>query len=487
MMKFLRQKGVMKVLLWGIAGVVILSFGILSNAYLLNKTPGKISYAGKIFGKKISLDEFERHYQFMIIQKRMQYGQNFNKVAAALDLEQQTWNQIILLQEAKRRRIKVSDKEVIEKIQEYQFFMNPKTGQFDPRIYQLILRQSLRITTRAFEEGIRDALTVQKLYERETFPITVSEDEVLNAYKEINEKRKVSYVIFPIDEFKKEVSYDEIKIKNYFLTHKNDFAQPASINVFYMSFPFNPDNDQSTNSAYDKAFNALAAIRSGNEFSTVANTNNIKIKETGFFNSQQPNLSLGWPLETFQDLFTMKEGQVSDIITTNNSYDLLQLHRFRPPYLPPYAEVAEEVKEAFLTNEAMKLSKTKAQDLFESFKQSPDFTKTAQQHNLDVTQTPEFNFGQYLPVIGPSLLFQRTAFSLTLDNRISDPVPTEKGYVIMHLNEIIAADMQKFENDKDDFTGQILMRKKMQHFNNFTEELVKKSNLEDLISAHLKR
>jgi len=53
-MKYLRKKGVMKKVLWVVAVIIVLSFGVLGQAYLLSDRPQN-DFAGKIFGKKISL------------------------------------------------------------------------------------------------------------------------------------------------------------------------------------------------------------------------------------------------------------------------------------------------------------------------------------------------------------------------------------------------------------------------------------------------
>jgi hypothetical protein len=298
MLKILRHKGVMKILLWCVAGVIILSFGILSNAYLLNEQPGKLKYAGEVFGQKIPLEDFQRQYQFTIIHARLQYGKNFNQVAPNLDFIEQTWDRIILLELARQQRIKVTDNEVIQQIRNYPFFFNQTTETFDPKMYQAILRQGLRMSTRAFEEGVRDDLKIRKLYERETFTASVSDEEILEAYQELNEKMRVSYVLLPSQMFKKDVPFDEIKAKNYFLEHKRDFIQPATVNVSYLKFPFDKESTDSKDAAYDQAFNAIAALRDGKTLTEVAENYNISVQETGFFDLQKPDLTLGWPTET---------------------------------------------------------------------------------------------------------------------------------------------------------------------------------------------
>ena len=59
MLKLLRKKGVAKKVIWFVAILIIFSFGFLGTAYLItgNNAPG---YAGRIFGKKISVEDLKK-------------------------------------------------------------------------------------------------------------------------------------------------------------------------------------------------------------------------------------------------------------------------------------------------------------------------------------------------------------------------------------------------------------------------------------------
>ena len=79
MLKTLRKKGVAKKILWVIAFVIVITFGFFGTAnYLSNQkvTP----YAGKIFNRTISFDEFNKSLQHAHLQAIMRLGDNFNKL-----------------------------------------------------------------------------------------------------------------------------------------------------------------------------------------------------------------------------------------------------------------------------------------------------------------------------------------------------------------------------------------------------------------------
>ncbi|MCH8312978.1 MAG: SurA N-terminal domain-containing protein, partial [Nitrospinae bacterium] len=154
MLKLLRKKGVAKKVIWFVAILIIFSFGFLGTAYLItgNNAPG---YAGRIFGKKISVEDFSKVYQNARIQAVRKYGYNLNKVAHLLNLEAQTWDLLILLRETKKRKIKIPNNEIVKAIEEDNSFQ--KNNQFDVLLYNTILR-NLQIRPRDYDENVRDNL-----------------------------------------------------------------------------------------------------------------------------------------------------------------------------------------------------------------------------------------------------------------------------------------------------------------------------------------
>ena len=67
--------------------------------------------------KKISVEDFNKVYKNAHIQAVRQYGYNLNKVAHLLNLEAQTWDLMILLHETEKRKIKISNKDIVANIE----------------------------------------------------------------------------------------------------------------------------------------------------------------------------------------------------------------------------------------------------------------------------------------------------------------------------------------------------------------------------------
>jgi len=468
--------------------VIIISFGFLGEAYLMRGNDGQASYAGKVFNKTISFEEFDRNYKQAQIEAMIQYGENFNRIKPLLDFQAETWDRIILLKEAQRRRIRVSDEEVVQSIQGYPFFQ--RDGKFDDLLYKDVLQYVLRVKAREFEEGVRDSLKHSLLYKQVTADIDIDDTELWDAYQRENEKIQVSYVLLSSEAFKDKATFDPAQAQTYYERHQQEFLKPLTINVEYLAFDYPQDaTDEQKDSAFEKAVEAANLLGTDPDFEKTAQTFRTTVKTSGFFSQEDPNLTIGWPLELIQKLFQLGIGQIEGPVETHNGYHILRVKEKKRSYIPDFEEAKEQVRSAWMANEAKKLAKIKAEEYSKTFHEEfasvkrPNFAQIAKKNGLDIHQTPVFNRGQYLPVVGLAKDFQETAFSLDPDNRLSGVVETAKGYCILHLDSILPAEKEEFEKDKEEFKKEMLSERKKNAFSDFLTYLRLKADLQDNIAA----
>jgi len=486
MLKFLRKKGVMKKFLWVVAIGIIVMFGFGGQAYLL-KNRGQNIYAGKIFGKTISIEEYEKNFKQTHIQTMIRYGADYNKIRGYLNLDSETWDRIILLHEARKRGIKITDQDVIKLVQSYGFFQ--REGHFDRTLYQDILQYGFKIKSRDFEEGIRDSLKLVRLFDQVTRDVTVSDQDILNAYKLENEKVQVSYALFGPEKHKDKIVFDEIQAKNYYLSHKNEFLLPPSVNVDYISIEVPEDaTDEEKESAETKAYAIIEELSENPDLSLVAKKYGLEKKTSGFFNMNQPNLEIGWSYPILQKIFSMQLNEISDVMASPKGFQILKLTERKDAHIPEYESAKNKVKEAWIKSQAKVFAKKEAQQRLEDILKEadkykrPDFSQIAKNLNIEIHQTPVFARGQYLPSIGIAKDFQDAAFSLNQENKISGVVETSKGYCILHLDESIPIDGDEYKKIKEDFSAKILMQKKNSVFSDFVSQLKARANLDNNIA-----
>jgi peptidyl-prolyl cis-trans isomerase D len=491
MLKVLRKKGVAKKILWVVAIIIIISFGFLGQSYIIRQTQHP-DYAGRVFGKKVSIEEFQRNLTLTQMQAMIQYGDNFAKIRQYLNLVSQAWDRIILLHEVNRRRIQVTDQEVIASVQKYSIFQ--RDNRFDRQLYYNILNHVFKITPREFEEAARENLKFFKLFEQETFDVTVPEQEIFDAFRLKNDKAQVSYVLIDADALKGQVVYDENQAKDFYQSHKDEFILPPMIKVEYLSldFPAHLETETLTetekDAVFSKALDVTYELNNNPDFNKAAEKFGLTVKTSDYFDMEQPDIKQGWSYPTLQKIFQLEDGKISEPLETATGYQIVRIADRKDAYVPDYEQARDKVKEAWIHNEAMKLSKKKAEEYLQKIQDTlaglkrPDFAKVAKELGLELSQTPVFSRGEYLPKIGISRDFQDSAFALTLEKPLSSVVETAKGYGILYLDSHIPVSQEDFQKEKETFSQQILTEKRNAIFSEFVARLRLQANLEDHVA-----
>ncbi|MBP9855189.1 MAG: peptidyl-prolyl cis-trans isomerase [Candidatus Omnitrophica bacterium] len=494
MLKILRNKELKRKVIWFVAVIIIISFGIFGTAYTLSGVDND-KYAGKIFGKKIDIQKFGKAYQIVEIQSIMRYGESFAKVREFLNLEAQTWDRLILLHEADRRKIKIFNDQVVKTIEENEYFQ--RNGQFDSIAYNEVLQYIFKIKPRDFEESIRENLQLAYLFDQETQGLTVTPDEVQSEFKRLNEEVQVSYVLISPDQYKDEKMYDETAAKQYFEEHKQAFQVSSAVNVDYIEIPIKQDEksaaekkeDESTVESPEKekaselAQTIFDELLENPDLSTIAKTHSLSVKQTGNFNSDTPNLNLGWSFEVMNQVFKMKLNDIQGPFETANSFIILKVAEKHDAYIPEYETVKDKVKDSYLREQAKEITKNKTEEfrkkIIEQLNRSEirDFSKTVKELGLDLQETPNFNRGQYLPNIGIVKDFENAAFSLDEKNDVSAVVETPKGYAILHLDHYSPASQDLFAEQKEQLEQTILSERKNEKFKEYMTRVRLEANI----------
>lgn len=218
MLQVLRHKHVSKIILGSLLILILPAFVLWGTGNLggpKNKGP---KYAGIINGKKISFDKLASS----LISIRGQLILNYFNQPDALNsilsskplLAKLAWDRIIMLDEVKKNRIRVSDKEVIGAIKNHPIF-NRGSG-FDDKLYEYILRNNLGLNPRSFEEMVRENLSIQKMNDMMTKNIAATEDDAKAEFMKKNGKFKLSYVFYSLNDKLDKVSVADEAVSEFY-------------------------------------------------------------------------------------------------------------------------------------------------------------------------------------------------------------------------------------------------------------------------------
>ncbi|MFH0913077.1 MAG: SurA N-terminal domain-containing protein [Candidatus Omnitrophota bacterium] len=475
MLKKLRNKKTAKKI-WIILIILIVPAFVFWGFGSYVRSKQETSYTGIISGRRITFLEYKGALDAVRNQAIIQFGDNLSEIEKNLNLQSQAWERLILLAEAKRRRINASDIEVIQTIQSYPFFQK-KNAEFDNQAYSQMLQYVFYAQPRVFEEQTRQNLIISKLYKVVTDNLRVSEEIVKEEYKKINEQVDLSYIASNPSDFAKDIVASEEKIKDYFAKNPLQFKQPLSFNIEYISLALDDKDKQALEEKIKKLFSRLNK-RDG--FANVSKEFNLQVKESGFFGLTDPIPGIGWSPQILSLISKLKIGEFSLPIRMDKSYYILRLKERKEPYIPDFQSIKNKVKESFIKDSSREIAQKKIEDclkelreLYRNNPKSVNFDHAVKAYGLKSDSTNFFKYGGYLAGIGVSDNF------FTLAQKLKEDEPSEiinmpSGFYIVKLKGRILIDENKFKEEKDEFAKKMLLQKKLEYFAKFMDELKKR-------------
>lgn len=280
MLKTLRKNT--KLVVW----IVVISFTLWGAFSLGVSFKKKGRFAGQVFGKTITFQEYNRFYRMHEI-----FSSGNPAAEDPAILRQQTWMSIIHSREAKRRKIQVTDDEVRNEIKG--IFKAQGITDLTASFYKQWLKRTLRLSPREFESQLREWIRIQKLV-RETFnqaiPLATQEEAKERFLKDSRkiQFRKLKFASVEeakafTEKFKKSGSWEaavitlpDLFVENLELSSMQDFIknQPldrAFADAIYnleagdISEPFSSENGYALYYAVSKSQAAESDFNAGKE------------------------------------------------------------------------------------------------------------------------------------------------------------------------------------------------------------------------------
>jgi len=470
MLEVLRKKGVNKAILWVIAVVIILSFGVFGTAYRLDNT---VNSAGTLYGHNVNIKDFQQAYLDARDQAIRIYGDEFFKNGNKLDLEQEAWDRLILLKEAQKRDIQVSDQEVVAYIAAIPFFQ--RSGQFDRTLYEDIVQNSSIFdrSTHDFEEGIRKQLAIKKLIDAVAPEVVLSDAALKKEYQKRNEKITLEYILFSATDFAKNAAASDDEIKTFYEQHKEQFRLPPTIVLDYVQ-----TKDKALADTLSKE------LKSGTNFAAVAKTLKLEVKTSAAFTQDQPILTFASNPENIVHFFKMNPGDYSPPLEAPDGWQIVQLKEKNISAIPALQDIKDQVKQAVLLEKGFALAKPKADkalnDLTGALK-TKDFKTAATDLKLKVEETPAFGRKDYIANNGLIEEFQQEADGLNANKKLSGVISTSQGPAIIYLEKMEKPEDAQFESDKENFRQMISAEGRNQILITFMSQLRAKADLQSKI------
>ena len=243
--------------------------------------------------------------------------------------------------------------------------------------------------------------------------------------------------------------------------------------------------EKSRQLAYEKAMDAYNINRKTGDLDAAATTNDLGIKETGFFAANTAIDGIGNIAAISQAAFLLKDGELARPEQTTQGVFLFTLKERQTSHLPELAQVKIVVEKAYRIEQAQSLAKELADKLLIQATTAKSLRTTAKNLKLTVEESGDFSrgFGSFIPRIGSSEELAKEAFSLTAEAPIGAKVYTiSDKYLVVSLKKAEVADFEGLDvAARDQLKNRLLEEKKGQLVAEKVTQLLQQAKIEIMV------
>jgi peptidyl-prolyl cis-trans isomerase D len=376
---------------------------------------------------------------------------------------EQIITQIILREEVKRQKIKVSDEEVVEKIKTY---FKTEKNEFDQEKYKGAVKNIPAQRWQMIEERTRDDLMVEKLQKRIREWVKITPEEVESYYIKKNEEAKVSYILVEPKDF-----VEAKKVKEHYDKNKEEYRVPEQVQARHILMKLDPEAGPETEKeARAKAEKILKELKKGGDFAELAkkHSNCPSAQEggdLGFFAYQRMDPKFS------EVAFALKKGEMSELVKTRFGYHIIKLEERKPSSIQSLEKVEERIRMKLAGEKEEKKAEEEAE---KKWKEIQSASGASQGEKFE--EAGFFKRGGFIPKLGWVPEVVETAFSLELGES-SKVIKTRRRYFIIQLREKKGIDKEKFQEEKEKTAGRLLRQKSGQLYNEWLQQLKSRAEI----------
>jgi peptidyl-prolyl cis-trans isomerase D len=474
MMKFLRsQSQTVLVVVLGVIGLGFLFYGNAGN--LLTAAGGRAnSDFGRIDGEDLSVaqlyDAIRTTRDSLMLQGE---AQQLMQPGASKQVAQEAWRQLLLLHEADRLHISISDRELVDSIKRSPVFQ--KNGVFSPEqfksrmaLYQTVLHvptdggvDAAASTEATFEKILRDQLRRNAVSSALFGNIHSSAHDITAQYAKYYGPTAVSVVTFDPKTFAGTVKVAPADIEKEYKDHPTNAAYRTKEKrkVDYVLYLLSPEEMKLPEDRKMKAKNALGekatkfalafvpdpSAAAGNtftppDFQTEAAKEGLAPMTTDFFAADEtPNHLPPSPSFNNAAFALSHDNTISKVIELDNGVAVLHLSEIQPSQLRPLEEVRADIEKTLQQSKSAQQAQVGASIMSQALKSAvakgTDFKTAAAGLKLSVESIPTF---VPMKTRGGEPRLQAIA-EATLSLKPGDvsgvvPVESNKAYLVIHLD-----------------------------------------------------
>ncbi len=478
--------------------------------------------AGSLFGKPVPWSTFEEHLRWNLLWREASLPKNLPNEEVQHILKQDTWDRLMLLEEAKRQRVAISDEELAKFIRSMPLFV--AEGQFFADRYHAIIAR-LGMTPQRFERQLRESLQLEKLVNTVRESVSVSDDQVRQAYREQHEQARIAYALVNTADYLESAAQgitDE-QIRAYYDAHPEDFRTQEKLAFDYVGKtrdailaaigvtdqeiddalaeqPSITDGSETEAPDRQKLRDALIEKKLGEQMTALEMDLQQSLDEKKSLDAiaqehQLAKQSVG-PLvigqEWDQSLDPMlilnalgtKEGETSPVIRTQSGVYVLQLTKRELATVQPFEAVTDAAKAHLISRRAQEAAKQAAVKIHDEInaklRSGASFIDAAKALGLLVVEIPPFKRSDPIEGFRDPRPIAAAAFAAAPET-LAGPVDLPNSIALIYAKERIPADETAFDLEKEQLRELLLTQTRESHFSSWLMELRTRANLKSFM------
>jgi peptidyl-prolyl cis-trans isomerase D len=381
---------------------------------------------------------------------------------------------LALMNQAAKMGIEVSDPELRQSLETIPW-LYPNGTFVGMDQYRNVIYQQTGMSVPQFEGQLRESLVQEKLRSVVTDGVQIAPQEVLQEFRrrdakakiayvlfdpsqflkavavtsqgleayfqrdpsryKIPEQRKVRYVLIDADEVRSQVKISDPELRQYYAQHLSDYRVPDRVKVARILFKTTEKTPAEVATLEKTAREVLAQVKAGADFGDLA-------KKYSEDTSASSGGEIGWivrgqTVKEFEDAaFSMRPGQVSDLIKTVYSIEILKVLDKQTAHLQAFDEVKDSIRAELERQRLADLQEKLSNDLVRQLQGNPEqLDALARKAGLEPKESPLFRYGAPVPDLGNGDAFENLAFQLR-QGEVGSPVSVPKGQAIIQVVEI---------------------------------------------------
>lgn len=499
MIRFLQTPGkTKKIVLGGLLVIIcaamvitLIPGGILGDALGFGTPQGNI--LAKVGDEEVTVAEVQQTARSM---GRQQFPRGFPSQFLPF-LMQRAADQLIMqkamIAEAHRMGFKVTDEELRDELQHGPFaqVLFPNGSFAGQETYENFLQQQFNLSVSQFERLLKSDLLIRKLRATVEGPISISDQDIADAYQRENTKVKFDYAVLTLEDVEKQIHPTEAELKGYFDKNKQAYANaipekrsaryvvidtaklqrqvqvtpqelqayynqhqdqyrvPEQVNVRHILIktpapgPDGKVDEKAAQAAKQKAEDILKQIQNGADFAELAK----KYSEDP--GSKDKGGSIGWIQrgqtvpEFEQAAFSLGKGQTSGLVRSTFGFHIIRVEDKQQAHVKPLEEVKAQIEPALAAQKVSTQVDALANKV-ENQARAQGLDKAAKDNGLEVLSAGPFARTDSVPGLGNAPEFMSSVFAAH-DKNPPEMVHVPQGYVIYQVTQVEPARTPSFD------------------------------------------